>query len=185
MVEIFGVTYAVAAGGTFEPSSSAASEPSSTDAVTSEANDHTITTSNAPPGTPTVDATNPVLVTDLSFLDDDVIVVSDELRVGTPTLTIRPGHLGTHVDREPERSPPPTAAVIQRPQVGSYATALKRAACKPTSTAALRHSPSKKARPSSRWSFTLNDGLALEGVPLVHSGVSDLLDEIDLEKAPP
>ena len=39
-----------------------------------------------------------------------------------------------------------------------------------------------KKRPSrSRWAFSLENGLALEGLPLMHSGCSNLLDEMALK----
>ena len=56
-----------------------------------------------------------------------------------------------------------------------YAIAAKRAGVKPWA----KSSRLKKQRP--RWTFTLDSGLALEGVPLTHSGVSNLMDGIDLK----
>lgn len=118
-----------------------------------------------------------VLITDLSAIDDDVDVLlaaspapeppqvtklSSDERVSTPpspSFVFTPGHFGTD---------------IKSPAVpSSYAGAAKRGASSVAASA-------KKQRPASKWTFTLDDGLALEGVPLVRSGVSQLFDDLEV-----
>lgn len=123
---------------------------------------------------------------DVSSNDDSDLntVISAPHVKATPSFIFTPCHLGTQIDAADSAAPvtPKLAPrVVSRATYESrYAIAAKRGApdgFKPWSRAARL----KKQRPASRWSFTLDSGLALEGVPLTHSGVSNLLDEMDLK----
>merc|ERR1719426_675548 len=124
---------------------------------------------------------------DKSTIVDRAAVKSPTENTDVQSFIFTPGHLGVAcVDISKADH-----LASERPNVHScYAAAAKRAADKLT----LRAPRPKRQRPVSRWSFTLEsglvmeglplthseEGLTLDGVPLTHSGVSCLLDEIDL-----